>query len=89
MRYANETECEAAGVDPAKVESIARRLSKAAREAQAMGLTVFGGSGTGSLRFCDSDEKGNLVVADLDGVFDGGDGAADRDGAGLLRGEYV
>lgn len=66
---------EAYGLDRKKVASIARRISKAAREASALGLTVFGGSGSGSLRYSDSGSSGvQTVVAFLDGNFDGGDG---------------
>lgn len=68
----NEDRCHAFGLDPARVTSIARRLSSAAREAEAMGLTVFGGSGNGQLR--KSGGGAQNTVADLDGNFDGGDG---------------
>jgi hypothetical protein len=37
-----------------------------------MGLTVFGGSGSGTLRKSGGGAQNN--VADLDGHFDGGDG---------------
>lgn len=39
--HVNEAECEAAGLDLKKVESIARRLSKVAKEAKEMGIEVF------------------------------------------------
>ena len=84
--YVNEAECEKAELNIKKVESIARRLSRAANEAVSLGLTVFGGSGSGSLRFYDGSGK-DLVVATLDGIFDGGDGATREDDEGLLRGE--
>lgn len=87
-----EDECERAGLDQAKVASITRRLSKAAREANALGLTIFGGSGSGSLRWRDPFEndhrRGPLVVAHIQGGnFDGGDGAEHPDEYGLMRGE--
>lgn len=82
----NEDECKSAGLDIKKVESISRRLSKAAMEAQEMGLTVFGGSGTGTLRFHDGQDR-SLIVSYLNGDFDGGDGACMEDENGLLRGE--
>lgn len=87
-----EEECERAGLDPRKVASIARRLSAAAKDAKALGLTIFGGSGMGSLRWHDPYEndprKGPLVVAHLaGGNFDGGDGAEHPDDFGLMRGE--
>ncbi len=83
----NEKECEAAGLDIKKVESIARRLSKVAMEAKEMGLEIFGGSGVGELRFRDDDVKGQLKVAYLDGDFDGGDGGQEEWGDDLIRGE--
>jgi hypothetical protein len=83
----NVPECEAAGVDPEAVRRIARRLSAAAREAKALGLHIFGGSGSGSLRSPNTG-SGALILAELDGAFDGGDGGADTFNAdGLLRGE--
>jgi len=87
--YANQRECEKAGLDIKKVESIARRLSKAAKEASDIGVHIFGGSGSGSLRFDDRNDNGrNLIIADcLLGMFDGGDGAAMEDDEGFLRGE--
>jgi hypothetical protein len=80
-------ECEAAGVDPEAVRRIARRLSAAAREAEALGLHVFGGTGTGTLRSRDAGD-GALVLAKIDGAFDGGDGGyGPEEPDGLLRGE--
>lgn len=84
----NKDECRAAGLDPAEVAKIARGLSRYARQAEALGLCVFGGSGAGELRF-DDHQGGALVVAALDGVYDGGDGATEVDADGLLRGEYA
>jgi hypothetical protein len=73
--YIEEDKCEQFGLDPRKVASIARRLSRAALEAEAMGLTVFGGSGTGTLRYHRAGSVGQQnTVAKLDGGFDGGDG---------------
>jgi hypothetical protein len=87
MAYIHEKECEAAGLDPKEVLRIARGISKYAKQAQALGIQVFGGSGTGSLRFPDG-WNGDLVLADLDGTFDGGDGKANDFGDdGLMRGE--
>lgn len=85
-------ECDHAGLDRAKVASIARRLTKAARDAHAIGLVIFGGSGYGSLRWADPDERnyrlGALIVAHLGGQnFDGGDGGEHCDEHGLTRGE--
>jgi|TARA_A100001518_G_C1222020_1_gene66890 1,4-dihydroxy-2-naphthoyl-CoA synthase len=84
----NSSECQAAGLDPAEVAKIARGLSRYAKQAQALGVKVFGGGAGGQLRFCDGG-TGDLILADLDGDFDGGDGATGHDADGLLRGEYV
>jgi len=74
--YVDEERCESFGLDSKRVASIARRLSRAATEARELGLTVFGGSGTGTLRFHRDGSSADIraVVADLDGDFDGGDG---------------
>lgn len=85
--HANIDECEAAGLDPDKVEKIAAGLSRYAKQAQALGIGIFGASGSGELRFRDHDDKGPLKVASLSGDFDGGDGADYDWGDGLLRGE--
>jgi hypothetical protein len=72
----DEDRCEEFGLDPKKVASIAKRLSRAAREAEEMKLTIFGGSGSGSLRY-HGEGRGvdtRSVVANLEGAFDGGDG---------------
>lgn len=87
-----EDECERAGLDRSKLASIVRRLSKAAADAKALGLTLFGGSGSGSLRWRDPYEsdypRGPLIVAHLQGDnFDGGDGAEHPDEHGLMYGE--
>lgn len=81
-----ESECLAAGLDPAEVRRIARRIERAAKDAQRLGLQVFGGSTSGSLRFDDGGRR-PLIVADMGGSWSGGDGAAMPDDAGLLRGE--
>ena len=89
----NDDEIAAAGFDAADLKaitSIARRISKAAKEAEAMGIEVFGGTGNGSLRYNDGKGIGasaGLIIADLDGRFDGGDGGVSPDSNGLLRGE--
>lgn len=90
--HAYENECEAAGLDPKEVERIAKGLSRYARQADKLGIGIFGGSGSGSLRFRDEAGKNiedgrALVIADIDGQFDGGDGACDDAADGLLRGE--
>lgn len=73
--FVDEDKCSELGVDPKRVQSIARRISKAAVEAHSIGLVVFGGSGSGSLRISGRGISG--TVAELDGRFDGGDGGDD------------
>lgn len=86
MSQINSAECEAAGVDEKEVKRIAAGISRYAKQAQKLGIGLFGGSGTGTLRFDDGAEE-KLILAYLDGFFDGGDGAEARDECGLLRGE--
>ena len=82
VEHALERECEAAGLDAVVVESVARRLSRAVKDADRLGLRVFGGAGSGTLRLKD------LVVAELGGMnWDGGDGATLEGSDGLMRGE--
>jgi hypothetical protein len=88
MASVNEKECEAAGLNPLEVKRIAQGLSRYAKEARKLGIVVFGGSGCGSLRF-DDGGKSSLVIANLDGNFSGGHGAADEGEDGLIRGEEV
>lgn len=76
MSFVYDEKCKEFGLDIKKVTSIVKRLSKAAKEADELGLYIFGGSGSGDLRFGGSDIQGpgHSVVADLDGTFDGGAG---------------
>jgi len=67
MRYANDAECKSVGLDPAEVERISRGLEKYAKQAQALGLIIFGGAGGGTLRIGDGGER-RLVVAELRSV---------------------
>lgn len=86
--YVNEDECIAAGLDPKEVEKIAKGISRYARQAKDLGIHIFGsGAFSGSLRVFDND-RGSLVISDLDGTYEGGDGATFNDENGLLRGEY-
>jgi hypothetical protein len=88
LAHANENECKAAGLKPQRVEELAREFSRLGRAARRLGITVFGGSGTGSLRFNQDDSTRPLVVGYISGgSFDGGDGACYTDDEGLLRGE--
>jgi len=84
--YVSHEECKAAGLDAKDVERIAKGLSRYARQADALGLAIFGGNGTGTLRY-DDGGPGRLIVADIDGHVDGGDGGTSRSSDGLSRGE--
>jgi hypothetical protein len=78
-------ECQAAKLDPKKVAALAKKLSVCGLEAQHMGLTVFG-SGEGRLQQLRGAHP--LIVATLDGCFDGGAFDPSRDGPDdLMRGE--
>lgn len=74
--YVDEEKCLEFGLDPKQVKRLASRISRAALEARAIGLEIFGGMGIGSLRFMAAEKHGpeNDIVANLDGTFDGGDG---------------
>ena len=69
--FVYEDELDHSGLDRKKVLSIARRISRAGREATAMGIEIFGGS-SGELRFRDDFDLGSLQLVALDGPFDGG-----------------
>jgi flagellin-like hook-associated protein FlgL len=84
--FVNVDECIAAGLDPKEINRIAAGITRYALQAQALGVQVFGGTGTGSLRFDDS-RPGRLILAELDGDFDGGDGGERPSSDGLRRGE--
>jgi hypothetical protein len=88
-----DEECAAVDVDPARVARLARRLEACAKEAKALGVFMFGGAGTCTVR-AHSPSHAQLgdrpfIVAHVGGpaLWDGGDGAELADGAGLMRGE--
>lgn len=83
---ANIDECKAAGLDAKEVERIAKGLTRYALQAEALGIQIFGGTGSGSLRY-DDGCPGRLIVAELNGNFDGGDGGERPSSDGLRRGE--
>lgn len=84
MYLASHDECAAADLDPDEVNRIARGLDRYAKQAHKLGLHIFGGSGSGTLRFGED----QLVVADiLNGHFDGGDGSEKIGSNGLRYGE--
>lgn len=84
MLTINHKECEALGLDPEKVAKLARRLIKCAKEAESLGLEIFGGTG-GDLRQHRSENP--IVAAHLGLGFSGGAGYTKRGADGLLRGE--
>jgi len=80
-------ECEVAGKDRKAINALARKLAKISDELDALGVYVFGGSGSGSIR-CRDGFNGPLVLATFGQGFDGGDGACNDYGPdGLMRGE--
>lgn len=87
MKYANEDECEAAGIDAKKVESLARRYAALARESKKLGVYVFGGSGLGTIRHYHTNDQPLILASITPYGFDGGCGATRTDDDGLLRGE--
>jgi hypothetical protein len=87
MKHANEAECEAAGIDTKKVESLARRFAALAKESHALGVYVFGGSGSGTIRPIRHNERPLILASITSSGFDGGDGATRTDEDGLLHGE--
>ncbi len=88
MAHPNEAECEAAGLDYDEVRKLASRLERAGKDAQKLGLHIFGGSGRGTLRF-DTPEGPLVVCAITEGSWDGGDGGTSPDENGLERGEFT
>lgn len=87
---AREDECAFAGVDEKRVAALARRLKACANEAKSLGLEIFGGSGTATLRAPAEDfRSGALIVAEIDGpaCWNGGDGATHTKADGLVYGE--
>lgn len=85
-----EAECAFSGVDVKRVSALSRRLTACAKEAKALGLEVFGGSGNGTLRArVDDVRSGGMVVAEVSGpcIWNGGDGATHIAEDGLMYGE--
>jgi hypothetical protein len=86
-----KNECDAAGLNHKEVKRIANGLAKYAKQAEALGLTIFGdGYGSGTLRFADEhrEQRGALILAQIsEGMWDGGDGGSFPDSDGLERGE--
>lgn len=68
--------CAELGLDAKRVLSAVRRLNKAAKELSDMGLVIFGGMGTGTLRSMNHDPS--RLIATFSGHFDGGDGGHEK-----------
>ena len=90
----NEDECKAAGFDKNdinEIRRIANGLARYSKKANDLGLAIFGGTSSLSLRFDDySSEEGALIISDVhSGDISGGDGGTSPDSNGLLRGEGV
>ena len=87
----NEAECEAAGISVAQIRSIGHRIERAAKEANTIGVQIFGGS-CGSLRFDTgiNDKNGSstiILATGIGGNWSGGDGAEHIGADGLMKGE--
>jgi len=82
----NLNECEAAGIDPDKLDKVVKSLERNLKKLKSMGLFVFGGDG-GTIRQVDA-EKGDLILASLCGCdIEGGRGREHTDSDGLERGD--
>ena len=77
--HANKEECDKAGLDYREVKKLARNLESAAVALGEMGVTVFGNNGCGQLLFNEKNGRGDLIVARINGTFDGGDPGTDED----------
>lgn len=84
-----EKECSRAGIDPKLVQSISRRLDAVMRDAQKIGISLFCGGSSPTLRFNDSDPSRRLLIVGYCNFnnADGGDGGCCEDDNGLMRGE--
>lgn len=79
----NKNECESQGVELRKLKNISKRLSKCLKEIDELGLSVFGG--TWSLTVRGADE---LIIAEFDEcITSGGCGTQSVSEDGLIRGE--
>ena len=87
MSYTLREGCIAARVSQKKVESLANRLEKLGKEAEKMGLHIFGSSGSGTVRTRDCGIGRSIIVARIcAGYWDGGDGG-EREIEGVWYGE--
>jgi hypothetical protein len=61
IKYAKKAECAASGLDVERVDHISRALARVARDAQRLGLSIFGGE-RGALWV----RSGSIVVSVID-----------------------
>lgn len=61
----NYEECAKAGLEPETVSRLGRRLERLAGECRALGIQIFSGSGTASLRFDDNAGLPPLILGDF------------------------
>lgn len=89
MGYSNGKECQHAGIDEKAVARIATRLDKVMADAERIGITLFCGGCSPTLRYNDGDESYRLLIVGhcMFKNADGGDGGYCEDKNGLLRGE--
>ncbi len=88
-----ENAAEKAGIDIRELTLAARQLQRAGKRLGKLGVYLFGGSGSLSLRYDDA-YKGpdgmihNLIIGHISGVcVDGGDGGTNYYGDEFMRGE--
>jgi len=85
---AYKKECEKVGLDPKDIDRLRKRLERWIKDANRMGVTLFGGSSI-SLRFegdRDADDR-PLILSDVWGHVEGGDGSYSEAPDGYVRGE--
>lgn len=80
-------ECEYVGIDYKEIQKLKKQLNKCGKMASALGVTVFGGSGCGSIRAIDSDNRVLILDELAYDVWDGGDGSTRTTYDGLCIGE--
>ena len=71
--YSEPSGCEHAGIPVDEVERLAAELSRCGRKAKSLGLIIFGSSGKADLRIYQKSNRRPLIVAQIEGPFDGGD----------------
>lgn len=86
MPTINEKECQKAGLDEKELLKVARRVERAIKDLNKLGVQFFAGSSC-TMRFYDGHEQ-MLIVGEFSVLHaDGGDGATWEDEEGFVRGE--